>query len=141
MEQRDRDQNLLASEAARGQIRQHPVSKDRPKRTENPAMPEKPDPVRKLSEKNTKQEMLDAYQALLKQFQEKRAAELAPARQLEEKRVQEAVRVAETLSPAGIERDLGSLKAEIGRLLADLAPGRFRGEQILIAIPLFHSSD
>ncbi len=84
-------------------------------------MPEKPDPVRKLSEKNTKQEMLEAYQALLKQFQEKRAAELAPARQLEEKRVQEAVRVAETLSPAGIERDLGSLKAEIGRLLADLA--------------------
>lgn len=39
-------------------------------------MPEKTAPGKKLSEKNTKQEMLDAYQTLAKQLDEKRAAEL-----------------------------------------------------------------
>ena len=41
-------------------------------------MPEKPATMKKLSEKSTKQEMLEAYQALAKQFEEKRAAEVAP---------------------------------------------------------------
>ena len=48
-------------------------------------MPEKTTPGKKLSEKNTKQEMLEACQTLAKQLDEKRAAELAPERQLEER--------------------------------------------------------
>ena len=43
---------------------------------------------------STKQEMLDAYHAVLKQVQEKDAAELKPEKKLEEKKHQEAVQVA-----------------------------------------------
>lgn len=82
-------------------------------------MPEKP--ARKVSEKSTKQEMLEAYQALTKELQEKRAAELAPERRLEEKRSEEAVKAATAVAPEGIDREIGQLKAEIGKMLADVS--------------------
>ena len=66
-------------------------------------MAEKPAPTRKKSEKSTKQEMLDAYQTLAQQLEEKRAAELAPERRAEEKRTQEAVRVATAVEPEGTQ--------------------------------------
>lgn len=84
-------------------------------------MPEKPAPSKKLSEKNTKQEMLEAYQTLAKQLEEKRATELNPAKRIEEKKSEEAVKQAETLSPMGIDREIGNLRAEIGKLLADIS--------------------
>ncbi len=84
-------------------------------------MAEKPAPAKKISEKNTKQEMLEAYQALTKQLEEKRAAELAPERRLEEKRAEEAVKVAVAVAPDGIDRDIGQLKAEVGKMLADIS--------------------
>ena len=82
-------------------------------------MPEKP--ARKVSEKTTKQEMLEAYQALTKELEEKRAAELAPERRLEEKRSEEAVKAATAVAPEGIDREIGHLKAEIGKMLADVS--------------------
>jgi hypothetical protein len=82
-------------------------------------MPDKPS--RKVSEKSTKQEMLEAYQALAKQVEEKRAAELAPERRLEERRTEEAVKAAAAVAPEGIDREIGSLKAEIGKMLADVS--------------------
>ena len=84
-------------------------------------MPEKPIPPKKLSEKNTKQEMLDAYQALVRQLEEKRAAELHPEKRLQEKQAEEAVAVAAGLAPDGVERALGNLKADIGQSLAQIA--------------------
>jgi hypothetical protein len=84
-------------------------------------MPEKIAPPRKLSDKSTKQEMLEAYQALARQLEEKRGAELAPERRLEEKRVEEAVKVAGAVDPESIDRDIGALKAEIGKMLADVS--------------------
>jgi hypothetical protein len=84
-------------------------------------MPEKPALPKKLSDKNTKQEMLEAYQALAKQLEEKRAAELAPERRLEEKKAEEAVKAASAIAPEGIDREIGGLKAEIGKLLADIS--------------------
>ena len=84
-------------------------------------MAEKTAAAKKLSEKNTKQEMLEAYQTLAKQLDEKRAAELAPERRLEEKRAEEAVRVATAVEPEGIDREIGQLKAEIGKFLADIS--------------------
>jgi hypothetical protein len=98
-------------------------------------MAEKSTPVKKLSDKSTKQEMLEAYQALAKQLEEKRAAELAPERRLEEKRVEEAVKVATAVEPEGMDRDIGQLKAEIGKFLADISDrlaaesGKFRSIQ------------
>jgi hypothetical protein len=98
-------------------------------------MAEKSAPVKKLSDKSTKQETLEAYQALAKQLEEKRAAELAPERRLEEKRVEEAVKVATAVAPEGMDRDIGQLKAEIGKFLADISDrlaaesGKFRSIQ------------
>ena len=82
-----------------------------------PEKPEKNPAVKRLSEKSTKQEMLDAYQALAKQLEEKRASELAPERRVEEKRAEDAVKAAAGVEPAGIDREIGQLKSEIGKLL------------------------
>lgn len=84
-------------------------------------MPEKIASPKKLSDKNTKQEMLEAYQVLAKQLEERRAAELAPERQLEEKRAEEAVKVATAVESDGIDREIGGLKAQIGKMLADIS--------------------
>ena len=98
-------------------------------------MPEKSTPTKKLSDKNTKQEMLEAYQVLAKQLEEKRGAELAPERRLEEKRAEEAVKVATTVEAEGIDREIGNLKSQIGKMLADLSDqlasesARFRNVQ------------
>jgi hypothetical protein len=84
-------------------------------------MAEKSAPLKKLSDRNTKQEMLDAYQALAKQLETKRAGELNPEKKLEEKKAEEAIAVAATVAPDGIDREIGSLKSEIGKMLADVA--------------------
>lgn len=84
-------------------------------------MADKPTPPRRLSERNTKQEMLEAYQALVRQLEEKRAAELRPEKRVEERQAQEAVAVATGLAPDGVERALGNLKADIGKSLAEVA--------------------
>jgi len=97
-------------------------------------MAEKPIPP-KLSEKNTKQEMLDAYRVVVRQLEEKRAAELNPEKRQQEKKTEEAVAVATGLAPDGVERALGNLKADIGRSLAEIAErmaaevARFKGVQ------------
>jgi hypothetical protein len=102
-------------------------------------MPEKPAPAKKLSDKSTKQEMLEAYQTLARQLEEKRAADLAPERHLEEKRTEEALKVAVAIDPEGIDRDIGALKAEIGKMLAGVSDrlaaesGKFRGVQKAVA--------
>ncbi|HEV2210002.1 MAG TPA: hypothetical protein VG167_14570 [Verrucomicrobiae bacterium] len=80
-----------------------------------------PAPTKKVSEKSTKQEMLEAYQALTKQLEEKRAAELAPERRIEEKRAEEAVKAAATVEPETIDREVGGLKSEIGKMLGDIS--------------------
>lgn len=84
-------------------------------------MPEKAVPVKKLTDKNTKQEMLAAYQALSKRFEEKRQAELNPERRLEEKKAQEAIKAATAVAADGIDREIGDLKSQISKMLADLS--------------------
>ncbi|HSB79717.1 MAG TPA: hypothetical protein VLM91_13125 [Candidatus Methylomirabilis sp.] len=84
-------------------------------------MTDKPAPPKKLTDKNTKQEMLEAYQALVRQLEEKRAAELRPEKRQQEKQAEEAVAAAAGLAPDGVERALGNLKADIGKSLAEIA--------------------
>jgi len=96
-------------------------------------MPEKSAPAKKLSDKNTKQEMLEAYQTLARQLEEKRAAELAPERRLEEKRAEEAVKVATAVVADGIDREIGDLKSQIGKMLADIS------DQLASESARFHS--
>ncbi len=80
----------------------------------------KPDP-KKLSMTSTKQEMLDAYQIVLKQLQEKDMTELKPEKKMEEKKQQEAVQVALALSSDGASRDIANLKLEIGKTLSQIS--------------------
>ncbi|MBI4621624.1 MAG: hypothetical protein HY736_00190 [Verrucomicrobia bacterium] len=84
-------------------------------------MAEKTTPAKKLSDKNTKQEMLEAYQTLAKQLEEKRQTELNPERKLEEKKTQEALKAASTVVAEGIDREIGGLKSEISSMLAEVS--------------------
>lgn len=78
---------------------------------------------RELSMSNTKKEMTDAYNALLKQLQEKSEAELKPEKKIEEKKNREVVEVAEALSSEGVIKEIGNLKLEIGKKLTHISDG------------------
>jgi len=70
---------------------------------------------------NTKKEMLAAYKEMVNRLQEKRKAEMKPEQKIQEKEKGEAVRVAESLSTAGIGKEIGNLKSEIGKMLVQLS--------------------
>ena len=76
---------------------------------------------RKISTANTKQEMLDAYNDLLKQLEEKREADAAPEQKVAAKAVKEVIAAANALSADSILRDIGGLKAEVGKMLTSLS--------------------
>jgi len=85
-------------------------------------MDEKKD-VKKLSMSSTKQEMLNAYDSLLKQLQEKQAGELKPEKKIEEKKTKEAVQVAESLTAESVAKEINSLKLDVNRMLTQLSDG------------------
>ncbi len=74
-----------------------------------------------ITMKNTKKEMLEAYNEVLQQLKEKRAVELKPERAIVEKKIEEAVEVTDSLSTEGIVQEVSTLKLEIGRLLGQLS--------------------
>ena len=74
-----------------------------------------------ITMKNTKKEMLEAYNEVLQQLREKRAVELKPEKEIEEKKIKEAVEVTDSLSTEGIVQEVSSLKLEIGGLLGQLS--------------------
>lgn len=76
---------------------------------------------KKLSFSNTKQEMLNAYNGLLQQLQERRELELKPEEKVEEKVKKQVVEVADTLSTEGTAQAVSTLKSEIGKLLSQLS--------------------
>lgn len=80
-------------------------------------MDEKKVQPKKLSAANTKQEMLDAYQAVLKQLEAQREVELKLEKRLEEKKAKEVTQVAESLSSEGIAKEVSTLKIETGKCL------------------------
>ncbi len=84
-------------------------------------MTDKPPQPTKLSASNTKKEMLEAYNEVLKQLQQKREAELKPKERLEEKAVRQTVASADALSTDGIVKEIGNLKSEMGKMLAQLS--------------------
>jgi hypothetical protein len=77
--------------------------------------------VKKLSAASTKQEMLDAYNDLLSQMEEKREASATPEQKVAEKAVTQAVATADDLTTDGIIRDIGNLKGEVGKVLTNLS--------------------
>lgn len=76
---------------------------------------------KKLSMTSTKQEMLDAYNNVLKQLQEKDEAELKPEKKVEEKKQKEAVQVAQALSSEGAINDIANLRIEISKVLTQIS--------------------
>ncbi len=86
-------------------------------------MVEKKKQPKKISMGSTKQEMLDAYNALIKQLQEKGETELKPEDKIEEKKNKEVVEVAVSLSLEGIIKGISNLKMETGKLLTQISDG------------------
>jgi hypothetical protein len=76
--------------------------------------------AKKLAMTNTKQEMLDAYSALLKQLQEKQDRELRPEKKMEEKKTKEAVAVAESLGSENVAKEINNLKLDVNKMLTQL---------------------
>jgi hypothetical protein len=84
-------------------------------------MEEKKFQPKKISLSNTKQEMLEAYNSILKQLEAQREAELKPEKRLEEKKAKEVIQVAESLSSEGVTREISTLKIETGKTLAQIS--------------------
>ena len=103
-------------------------------------MEEKKNQPKKLSLSSTKQEMLEAYNAVLKQLEAQREAELKPEKKLEEKKAKEVIQVAESLSSEGVARGISTLKIEAGKMLAQISDrleeeiSKFKAVQSAIAI-------
>jgi len=76
---------------------------------------------KKLTPTNTKQEMLLAYNGLLKELEEKQEGELKPEKKIEEKKVKEAVQVAEASTTEGVGKGIATLKMEISKTLTGIA--------------------
>jgi hypothetical protein len=95
--------------------------------------------TRKRSDKSTKQELLETVQPLAEELTAARTSELNPERQLEERRSQQAVAVAESIVAEEVDRSIGNLKASIGKALGELSErlasesAKFRSLQAAIA--------
>jgi len=76
---------------------------------------------KKLTLANTKQEMLQAYNEVLKQLETQKELELKPEKRLEEKKAKEVLTVAETLSSEGVAKGISTLKIEVGKVLAQIS--------------------
>ncbi|MEA1936220.1 MAG: hypothetical protein U9M96_05340 [Thermodesulfobacteriota bacterium] len=96
--------------------------------------------IQKPTMSNTKKEMLDAYNVLLKQLQEKREVELKPEQKIEEKRAKEVIEVASSLSSEGVVKGISSLKLDMSKMLTQISDkledevNRLNGIQKAIAI-------
>jgi hypothetical protein len=84
-------------------------------------MENKTEQLRKLSMSNTKQEMLKSYNALLKQLQEKREAELKPEQKVEEKRRSKVLEAASFLSSEEVAKGISSLKFDVSKMLTQIS--------------------
>lgn len=76
---------------------------------------------KKLSATSTKQEMLEAYNLVVKQLREKEEAELKPEKRVEERKAAEALKTAEAVVDESIAGHIGNLKTEIGRMLSQVS--------------------
>ena len=103
-------------------------------------MEEKKFQPKKLTLSNTKQEMLEAYSAILKQLEAQREAELKPEKKLEEKKAKEVIQVAESLSSEGVAKEISNLKIETSKTLAQISDrleeevNKFRAIQSAISL-------
>ncbi len=74
-----------------------------------------------VSMANTKKEMLQAYQRLLKELEAKRKAEMKPEEAVAQRKRTKAVEVSDATVSGGIVNQIAFLKTEIGKTLNELA--------------------
>lgn len=103
-------------------------------------MEEKKFQPKKLTLSNTKQEMLEAYQAVLKQLEAQKEAEMKPEKKIEERKAKEVIQVAESLSTEGVAKEISNLKIEASKTLAQISDrleeevNKFRAIQSAISL-------
>lgn len=76
--------------------------------------------VKKLSTSNTKQEMLDAYNELLQEVENKKSQELKPADIIKEKENKKIIDDSEIITNSGIDKILIELKKEFNKSVSNL---------------------
>ena len=84
-------------------------------------MAEKTIQPKKVSGSNTKQQLLEAYDDLVKQIEKQREAELRPEEKIKEKEARKAIEIADSLSMDAIIKNMSSIKGEAARLLGELS--------------------
>jgi len=84
-------------------------------------MEKQPTAPKKLTLSSSKKEMLDAYNQLQKQLQERAEVDVKPEQKIEQKKERQAVEVADALSMEGIGKEIGNLRSEIGTMLVRLS--------------------
>ncbi|MFH1548805.1 MAG: hypothetical protein ABID32_05825 [Candidatus Omnitrophota bacterium] len=82
---------------------------------------EKTEQIKKISKVNTKQEIMDAYNVLLKQLEEKEKTELKPEEKKEKIKNEKVIKDVDALSTEGVVKGTANLKMEIGRMLSGLS--------------------
>jgi hypothetical protein len=103
-------------------------------------MDEKKFQPKKLSLSNTKQEMIEAYNAVLKQLEAQKETELRPEKRMEERKAKEVIQVADSLSSEGVAKEISILKIETGKTLAQISDrleeeiGKFKALQNAIVL-------
>lgn len=75
----------------------------------------------KVSMSNTKKDILEAYEELLKQYKEKKEQSLDAKERIEEIKTEKALAIAESLSPERVLKEIGDVKASIGVLLGQVS--------------------
>ena len=75
----------------------------------------------KLTMANTKKDMLQAYQRLLRQLEEKSREEMKPEEAVAQRKRSKAIEIADAVTSEGIPNQIASLKSEIGKMLNELA--------------------
>lgn len=76
---------------------------------------------KRITMRNTKKEMLQAYNEMLEHLKQQREAELRPEAGIEEKQIKQAVEVTDALSTERIVQELSGLKLEMGQLLGQVS--------------------
>lgn len=83
-------------------------------------MPPEKKTEEQLSMKNTKRELLEAYEEALEQLQEKEKAQLKPEKTLQIKKEAEVVAAVKDLSGEKVGREINQLRSEVNKMLSEL---------------------
>lgn len=83
-------------------------------------MAAKKEEVPSVSMSNTKKEILEAFEQMKKDIEEKERAELQPEKKIEEKKKKDAVQVGDSMLKEDVTKGINNLKFEIGKMLSQI---------------------